>query len=288
MSIPSGLITVLPSQTSAYQAAMINNAYQITQIYSLTNQTVTLSIINPNSTNINGPISFSMYSAGYLSATGTVTILPVVPMFLGMSATTTSRVVGDVSNLTVSFNRVNSYSSENQFLLNFTSSLFDFTSAMYNNAPVVFPISVPIGLTSITITNLKNLLFIPNATPANSITAWTVDGSGYVVAVSSYLPTTLLPNTPASGVSCSFIRTNTVINGVGSININYTPRFPTSAGIMNINMPTNQASIVSPSCSMQGSSNNANTCTVISSNTTSLFLSYFNQTSTSLSNILNI
>jgi hypothetical protein len=288
MNIPSALLTVQTSNSNSYDSAMINNAYQITHVYSLVNQTVSLNIINPNSTSTTGNLTFSMYSAGYLSATGTVSIQAVVPMYLGMSAVTSSRVVGDMSSLTITFNRVNSYSSESQFLLNFTSALFDYSSAQYNNAAVTFPIAIPIGLTSITIKNLKNLLYIPLTTPANSITAWTVDSSGFTVAVSSYSPTALLPNSPAVGVNCAFTRTNTVINGVGAININYTPRFPTSVGIMTINMPSSQASIVSSACNMQGASNNANNCNVLSSNSTSISLIYTNQTTTSLTNILNI
>jgi hypothetical protein len=283
LSIPSPLMTVLTS--SSYQSAMINNAYQVTQIYSLVNQSVTISIVNPNSTNILGNIVFSMFSAGSLSATGTISVQAVAPMHLGLSAVTTSRIVGDMSNLTVTFNRVNSYSTETNFLFSFTSSLFNFSAAQYNSAPVTFPISVPIGLSSITITNLKNILYIPLSTPTNSITAWTVDGSGYIVAISSYVPTTLLPNKAATGVNCALTRTNTAINGVGAVNINYTPRFPTAVSIMTVVMPLNQASIVSPTCTLQGSSNG---CSVLFSNSTCISLSYFNQTVTSLTNILNI
>lgn len=286
----STLMTVMPSSsaTTSYQTTMVNNAYQISQIYTITNQSVILNIVNPNTTGIAGNISLSMYNAGSLSATGTITIQNVVPMFLGLSTTTTTRVVGDTANLTVNFLRVNSYSSESQFMLNLTSALYDISGAKYNGLPVTFPISVPIGLTSITITNLKNLLYIPLVSPSTGISAWTLDASNAIVAITSFAPSNLVPNTPATSIGNAFTRTNTVINGVGSININYTPRFPTVISIMTITLPQSQTTLVSPACSMQGASNNAATCSVLSSNTTTITLAYFNQTSTILTNVVNV
>lgn len=288
MNIPSGLLTVLSSSTSNYQFSMANNIYQVSQIYSFLNQTVTLNIINPNSTATTGNITYSMFIGGYLSATGIISVLGVGPMYLGVSAVSSSRVVGDACNLTVSLSRVNNYFSESQYFISFSQGLFDYSAAKYNNEPVTMPLAVPIGLNTITITNLKNILWIPSSTPANSFTAWTVDNANNNVSVSAYTPTLLLPNTAATGISCAFTRTNTAINGIGSININYTPRFPTSTGIMNVYMPQNQNTIVSSNCSMVGASNNANNCTVLSSNSTFISVMYFNQSLTSLMNILNV
>lgn len=283
-------MTVLPSTATSttYQSSMVNNAYQITQIYSLTSQSVILNIINPNYTAITGTVTFSMYNAGYLSANGTAQIQNVVPMFLGLSTATSSRTVGDNANLTVTFLRVNSYPSESQFMLNVTSALYDISSAQYNGSQAVFPIAVPIGLTTITISNLKNLLYVPLVAPTNGITAWTLDGSNAVVAITSYYPSGLVPTTPATAISSAFTRTNTVINGVGAISINYTPRFPTSTGIMSITLPQSQSTLVSPSCTMTAATNNANTCTVLSSNSTTITLNFYNQTTTTLTNVVNI
>lgn len=283
-------MSVMPSSsaTTSYQTSMVNNAYQITQIYTITNQSVILSIINPNTTGIAGVISLSMYNAGSLSATGSITIQNVVPMFLGLSTATNTRIVGDTANLTVNFLRVNSYSSESQFMLSLTSALYDISGAQYNGVPITFPIAIPIGLTSIIITNLKNLLYIPLVSPSTGISAWTLDSSYAIVATTSSTPANLVPNTPATAIGSAFTRTNTVINGVGSININYTPRFPTATSIMTITLPQSQTTLVSPACSMQGVSNSAATCSVLSSNTTSITLSYFNQTSTILNNVVNV
>lgn len=267
---------------------MVNNAYQIGQIYSLSSGSFTLNIINPNSTNITGNITVLMYSQGYLAATGNVILQAVSPLYLGLSATSSNRIVGGSTNLTVKFDRVNSYSSEAQFLLNITSSLFDCTYAKYNNAPITFPLSIPIGLTSITITNATNLLYIPQNSPSDGLKAWTVDDSSYTVAFSSNIPNNLIPNAATTGLSWAFSRTNTAINGVGALNIIYTPRFPTSVGIMKVVMPANQTTIASPSCLMQGASNNANTCTVLSSSTSTITLNFFNQTTTSLTNVINL
>ena len=267
---------------------MVNNAYQISQIYSLSSGSFSLNIINPNSTNITGNVTVLMYSQGYLAATGNLAIQAVAPLYLGLSATSSNRIVGGSTNLTVRFDRVNSYSSEAQFLLNITNSLFDCTFAKYNNAPITFPLAVPIGLTSITITNVTNLLFIPQNNPSDGIKAWTIDDSSYTVAISSIIPTNLVPNAASTGLSWAFTRTNTAINGVGAVNIMYTPRFPTSVGIMKVVMPANQTTITSPSCSMQGSSNNANTCSVLSSSTSTITLNFFNQTTTSLTNVINL
>lgn len=173
-------------------------------------------------------------------------------------------------------------------MLNITNSLFDCTFAKYNNAPIVFPLTIPIGLTSITITNATNLLYIPQNTPSEGIRAWTTDDSSNTVAVSSNIPINLIPNTAASGLTWAFSRTNTAINGAGALNIIYTPRFPTSVGIMKLIMPANQTTIASPACIMQGASNNANTCSVLSSSTSTITLTFFNQTTTSLTNVVNL
>jgi hypothetical protein len=290
MAAAPTLMTVMPSSsaTTAYQASMVNNAYQISQIYTLANQSVLLNIINPNTTAISGTISLSMYNAGSLSATGTISINNVVPMFLGLSTATTSRVVGDSANLTVNFLRVNSYSSESQFMLSLTPALYDISSAQYNGAPATFPIAIPIGLTSITITNIKNLLYVPLTSPSTGISAWTLDAANAFVAITAYTPSNLVPNTAATALGSAFTRTNTVINGVGSVNINYTPRFPTATSIMTITLPQSQTTLVSPACSMQGASNNAATCSVLSSNSTTITLGYYNQTSTILTNVVNV
>jgi len=153
---------------------------------------------------------------------------------------------------------------------------------------LVLPISVPIGITSITVTNLKNLLYIPNSSPTNSISAWTVDSSGYKVALSSYPSSSLIPNIPATGLTYGFTRTSTAINGLGSLYISYTPSFPSLANLMTITMPVNQTSIVTPGCTMLGASNNAVNCVILSSNSTSMTIYYYNQSTTTLTNVLNL
>lgn len=285
LNIPVGLMTI---STGAYQSSIVNNNYQINQIYSLTNASVQLNIINPTSTSISGNITFSMLSAGYLSASGTIMIAPVTPVYLGLTTALSSRVVGGTSQLTITFNRVNPYTSESSFFFNMTSALFDFTTALYNNSALILPISVPIGITTISITNLKNLLFVPNTPPPNSIWAWTMDNSGFKVALSVYSSASLIPNQPATGLSYGFTRTNTAINGLGSLYINYTPSFPSIAGVMTISMPANQTSIVTPACTMIGASNNAVNCVVLSSTTNSISIYYLNQSTTTLSNVLNL
>jgi hypothetical protein len=197
-------------------------------------------------------------------------------------------VVGTTSQLSVTFNRVNPYPSESLFFFNLTSALFDFTAALYNNSALILPISVPIGITSITITNLKNLLFIPNIPPLNSISAWTVDNSGFKVALSAYSSASLIPNQAATGLNYGFTRTSTAINGLGSLYISYTPSFPSVANLMTITMPANQTSIVTPACTMIGASNNAVNCVVLSSTTTSITINYLNQSTTTLTNVVNL
>lgn len=127
-------------------------------------------------------------------------------------------------------------------------NLFDLSSASYNNAPAVFPIVVPVGVNTIVITGLKNLLYIPNIPPNNSITVWTTDNFGHRVALSSFNSKDLSPNTPTSSNSFSFTRTNTAIGGAGSLIINYTPKFSTFIGLMTINLPHNQTIMKTPSC----------------------------------------
>lgn len=64
--IPSNLMTV--SSSSNYLAALNNNIFEVSQIYSLTNNSVSIEIVNPTSTTITGNINLTMFLAGYLTA----------------------------------------------------------------------------------------------------------------------------------------------------------------------------------------------------------------------------
>jgi hypothetical protein len=66
--------------------------------------------------------------------------------------------------------------------------------------------------------------------------------------MSSYDAKDLIPNTPTSPISYSFIRTNTAINGAGSLIIGYNPRFSTYIKLMTITLPINQTILKTPSC----------------------------------------
>lgn len=169
-------------------------------------------------------------------------------------------------------------------MLNISSTLYDLSSATYNGNPTTFPLAFPIGLTSVTVSNLKNLQYVPLTAPATGVNAWTLDASNAVVATTSYSPTGLAPNTPSSPTAFAFTRTNTVINGVGSIVVSYTPRFASSIATMNITLPQSQSSLVSPACSL----NSQPTCTVLASDSTYITLKFLNQTTTTLTNIVNI
>lgn len=48
------------------------------------NRNILLNIINPTSTNIKGDVVLNMYSSGYLTARGKVTLNEVMPMYFGL------------------------------------------------------------------------------------------------------------------------------------------------------------------------------------------------------------
>lgn len=192
-----------------------------------------------------------MYLAGYLSAQGTVTIPKVGPVFLGVSATTDNRVVGDTTDLTINFGRVNPFTAERSYVLTLSSTLFDISKAKYNGAPFSQPLVLPISTSSIQITNLQNLLAIPTTPFANGLAVWTIDSFEDRVAQSSFNASGLSPNKPAAGLSYSFTRSSTSIGGVGTLNINYAPRFPSAASSMAIVLPANQMALNSGACQMQ-------------------------------------
>lgn len=83
----------------------------MTQIYTLTNNSAIINIVNPSSTAATGIIQFSMSLAGYTTASGTVSIAAISPVYLAVTASTTNRVVGSATDLTVNFNRVNPFSA---------------------------------------------------------------------------------------------------------------------------------------------------------------------------------
>lgn len=75
MSIPSDLLTVTAS--SGYTSALLNNAYQLSQIYTLTNNEVVIATTNPTSTAVTGKVTLDMFKNGYLSASGEISIAAV-------------------------------------------------------------------------------------------------------------------------------------------------------------------------------------------------------------------
>ena len=72
---------------------------------------MSIDIVNPTSTSVTGQMELSMYLGGFLTAQGTVAIAAVKPVFLGLTAATTSRVVGSSTDLTLNFNRVHPFSA---------------------------------------------------------------------------------------------------------------------------------------------------------------------------------
>lgn len=275
------------TSSSNYQSVINNNTFEINQIYSLNNGSVSISIVNPSSTSVTGDVVFGMYLADYLSAQGSVTIPKVGPVFLGVSATIENRVVGNTTDLTINLGRVNPFTAERLYVLTLSSTLFDLSKAMYNGAPLSQPLILPITSSSIQITNLQNLLAIPTTPFENGLAVWTVDSSDNKVAQSSFNASGLSPNKPAVGLSYSFTRSSTSIGGVGTLTISYAPRFPSAAASLTIVLPANQMAMNSASCQIQTGSG-ISPCQVISSNSSVISVAYSGQTQTILSNVTNI
>jgi len=228
-----------------------------------------------------------MYYNGYLTASGTVTLPFVVPVYLGVSATTTNSIVGNLTDLTVNFNRVNPFSAESSFVFNLSSSLFNLSSAQYNGNSLTLPLNLPISTTSIVINNVQNLLSIPTTPQTTGLLVWTIDSSSNKVAQSAFNPANLAPKTPTTALSFNFVRSNTAISGTGALVINYSPRFAAVSSTMTIVLPANQAKMSSPTCQIQTSSG-LTPCQVISSNTTAITIGYSGQSQTILGSVFNL
>jgi len=284
LNASSSLLTVVSA--SNYSTTISNNVFQISQINSLTNKSLTINVVNPSSTSSTGSISLGMYNNGYLTASGTIAIAAVVPVFLGISATTSNSIVGNLTDLTISFNRVNPFSAESSVIFNISPSLFNLTSAQYNGLPLVLPLTLPISTTSIVINNLQNLLSIPTNPQTSAIAAWTVDSTSNKVAQSAFNSSNLAPTIPTTALSFNFVRSNTAINGVGALVINYSPRFASVASTMQIVLPSNQAKMSTSGCQVQTSSG-LSPCTVISSNSSAITVGYLGQSQTILTNVVN-
>lgn len=93
LRIPSDLMTI--SSSNDYSFSLDNSIFEVTQIYSLSNKSLSVNIVNPASTSITGLVEMNMYIGGYLTAQGSTNIAAVGPVYLANTATTTSRVVGD-------------------------------------------------------------------------------------------------------------------------------------------------------------------------------------------------
>ena len=104
-------MTVVSNGNNGYSTTIDNNTFTVAAIYSLTNNTTTqISIVNPESTAVTGSATLSMFIGGHLTAKGTVAIAQVKPVYLGVTASTTSKVVGNNTQLTINIHRVNPYS----------------------------------------------------------------------------------------------------------------------------------------------------------------------------------
>lgn len=271
---------------SNYTTTLSNSVFQVSQINTLTNKALTINIVNPSSTAATGNIVVGMYYNGYLTASGTVTLPTVVPVYLGISASTTNSIVGNLTDLSVSFNRVNPFSAESSFVFNLSPTLFNLTSAQYNGNPLTLPLTLPISTTSIVINNVQNLLSIPTTPQTTGLLAWTIDSSSNKVAQSTFNPASLAPKTPTTALSFNYVRSNTAISGTGALVISYSPRFPSVSSTMTIVLPANQAKMTSPACQIQTTSG-LTSCQVISSNTSAITIGYSGQSQTILGSVVN-
>ena len=197
-----------------------------------------------------------------------------------------SRVVGGQTELTMMVNRVSPFAAENSLVVDLSSTLFNLTGATYNNSPLVLPLTVPISTTSITISNLTNLLSIPSVPPSTGLTLYTIDSTLSKVAQTILNTSTLTPNTAATALSASYIRSNTAIGGLGNLTLSYNARLPGSISTMTIYLPDKQMVMVSSACQMQiGAA--LSSCQIISSTSTTLTLSYQNQSKIILTDVVN-
>ena len=171
-------------------------------------------------------------------------------------------------------------------MVDIASSLFDLTSATYNGAALVLPLTVPISASTLVINNAKNILAVPTTPPTSGLTVYTTDSASRKVAQSLYDASSLSPDTPTTGLSFTFTRSNIAISGVGSLTVAYTPRFPTAASTLKFTLPTNQMKMLSNSCQMQTTS--LVNCQVLSSTASVISVSYQNQTNTILTNLSNV
>ena len=166
------------------------------------------------------------------------------------------------------------------------STLFDLTNARYNNLPLTLPLTVPISTTTIIISNLTNLLSIPALPSSTGLTIYSIDTTTSKVAQTSFNSTILAPNTPATGLSYSYIRSSTTIGAIGNLTISYTARLPSSISTFTIYLPTKQMSMISSACQMQiGATFSA--CQIMSANNTSIVISYQNQSKIILTDVVN-
>jgi hypothetical protein len=166
------------------------------------------------------------------------------------------------------------------------TGLFDCSYARFNGLPLTLPLSVPIATSSVVITNLTNLLSIPQTLPSSGLTVYSLDSSSSKVAQSSFSSGSLISNTPATGLSYTFTRSSTAIGGAGSLTVSYTPRFLTVAASLTIYFPSNQMKMISSACQMQTAS--LVPCQILSSNATVITVAFLNQTKTILTDVSNV
>jgi len=286
LQAPANLMTI--GSSNGYQSSISNNTFEVSKIYSLSaNNSLSINIVNPSSTSITGSMVMNMYLNGYLTAQGNTNIAAVGPVYLGVTASSSNRVVGGKTELTMVVNRVSPFAAESSLVVDLSSNLFDLTNATYNNAPLTLPLTVPITTTSITISNLSNLLSIQNLPSSAGLTLYTIDSVSSKVAQNTIKSSALIANIPATAVSYSYIRSNTVIGGTGTLTISYTASLPSTISTMTIYLPDKQMAMVTTTCQVQIGAAALTTCSIISSTNNTITISYLNQSKVILSNVVN-
>lgn len=106
----NGLALATFNGSSPYLYAENATHFIISKIYSISNYTILLSLVNAQLSNVAGKVVVSTYVQGYLSSSGTVTTPLITPAYIYANCVSDNRNVGEPTTLTFTIKRTSPFS----------------------------------------------------------------------------------------------------------------------------------------------------------------------------------
>lgn len=245
----------------------------------------------------------NLLQGGFLVQQAVIVLTYNAPVVLGCAVTLSNRTVGATASMTITCDRNSNGELLDQTLIaRLPANSFGFSTATANS--VAISTSTPTASLTITsttprvislsVSSLKNLLYIPNLASQNfasniinslEIVSVQDNNSTKIVGRCVINPADFVPNDASDLVSVTATRNNVKSGENTNITINYGTLYGTIQHIMRIGLPGGQNGFITSSGCLTGST--LDQCSIIESNSSEMKLSLKPNSTVTLTNVLN-